>query len=237
MNLFCLPYAGGSEITYYEWKKYLDPSIQLKPISLKGRGKRFTEGFYNSIEEAVDDIFSNYISQSKDEDYAIFGHSMGGLLAYELYYKICEKNFKLPTHMFFSGYESPDKSTDVDISYTLPDKEFLNKVFELGGTEKEIIENEELLELYLPILRNDFRILDQYVYKNKGFKIRCNVSVLIGKEDRVDKEKLLSWSNLVDIPVNFYTFNGNHFYINTSTKQLIDVINKTLCGNKGGFTL
>src|ERR1700738_4611092 len=107
MILFCLPYAGGSEVIYYKWKKYLHPSIQLIPIQLKGRGKRFSEIFYENIEEAVDDIFENVKDKIVDDDYAIYGHSMGSLLAYELYYKISKLNLKKPKHIFFSGYKAP----------------------------------------------------------------------------------------------------------------------------------
>ena len=84
MILFCLPYAGGSEVAYYKWKKYLHPSIELIPIELKGRGKRFNEIFYESLEEAVDDIFENIKDKIINNDYAIYGHSMGSLLSYEL---------------------------------------------------------------------------------------------------------------------------------------------------------
>jgi 4'-phosphopantetheinyl transferase len=102
MVLFCLPYAGGSESIYYKWKRYLKHFIELEPIELKGRGKkRFNETFYESLEEAVDDIFENIKDKIAEDDFAIYGHIMGSLLAYELYYKIGKLNVRKPKHIFF----------------------------------------------------------------------------------------------------------------------------------------
>ena len=160
MILFCLPYAGGSETIYYKWKKHLHPSIQVVPIELKGRGKRFSEFFYESLEEAVDDIFENIKEKIVDDDFAIYGHSMGSLLAYELYYKIDELNFRKPKHIFFSGYKAPSIVREIENIYTLPNYDFMRKIMELGGTPEELMKNKELLQIFLPIIRSDFKILE-----------------------------------------------------------------------------
>lgn len=182
MILFCLPYAGGSEVIYYKWKRYLNSSIQLEPIELKGRGKRFNEDFYENLEDAVEDIFENIKDKIVENEYAIYGHSMGSLLAYELYYKICNENVNIPKHIFFSGYKAPCISREKKQIYLLSDEEFIKEVIELGGTPQEVADNEELLQLYTPILRNGFKILEKYLYKEKKDKIKYDISVLIGKQ-------------------------------------------------------
>ncbi|WP_268906141.1 thioesterase II family protein [Clostridium hydrogenum] len=101
MILFCLPYAGGSEAIYYKWKDYLSPSIQLIPIELKGRGKRYNETFYETLDEAINDIFKWIKERIMNDDYAIYGHSMGSILAYELYYKVISEKLRKPKHIFF----------------------------------------------------------------------------------------------------------------------------------------
>lgn len=228
MKLFCLPYAGGSETIYYKWKNYLQPLIEVLPIELKGRGKRFSEVFYENLEEAVEDIFENIKDKIVNNDYAIYGHSMGSLIAYELYYKICNENAKMPKHMFFSGYKAPSIPRKEKQICLLPDDEFIKEVIELGGTPQEVVESEELLQLFTPILRNDFKMLENYIYKEKKSKIQCNISILNGKEDDITLEEILSWKNHGDKGVKVYNFEGNHFFINTNLENIIKVINNTL---------
>jgi surfactin synthase thioesterase subunit len=228
MILFCLPYAGGSEVIYYKWKKYLNSSIHLEPIELKGRGKRFNEDFYENLEEAVEDIFKNIKDKILHDEYAIYGHSMGGLLAYELYYKIYNENVKMPKHIFFSGYKVPSIPRNEKQIHLLPDDEFITEVIELGGTPQDIAQNEELRQLFTPILRNDFKMLEKYLYKEKKDKIQCDISILNGKEDDITLEELFSWKSHGDKGVKVYNFEGNHFFINTNVEDITKIINTTL---------
>ena len=101
MKLLCIPYAGGSAFAYNFFNDYLT-DLEVVPIELKGRGKRFKEVNYNTFTEAVDDIYDYVKEIIKDTKYMIFGHSMGSWLAYELYYKILEEGNTLPILMFFS---------------------------------------------------------------------------------------------------------------------------------------
>ncbi len=228
MILFCLPYAGGSESIYYGWKKYLNPSIQLEAIELKGRGKRYNEDFYETLDEAVEDIFTNIKNKIVDDDYAIYGHSMGSLLAYELYYKIIDMGYRKPRHIFFSGYEAPSVIKKRENTYTLPDNDFINKVMELGGTPEEVMNNKELLELFLPIIRSDFKILETYNHEQREDKIQCDVSILNGKRDSINLQEILAWKNHVGKGFRVYNFEGDHFYINNNVENIINVINGTL---------
>lgn len=228
MILFCLPYAGGSEVIYYKWKKYLNSSIHLEPIELKGRGRRFNEEFYESLEQAVQDIFDNIKGKILYDDYAIYGHSMGSLLAYELYYKICKENVKRPKHIFFSGYKPPSIPRKEEQIHLLPDDGFIKEVIELGGTPQEVADNEELLKLFTPILRSDFKILEKYIYKEKNEKIQCDISIINGKEDDITLEELLAWQKHGDKEFKVYNFEGNHFFINTNIENITKIINATL---------
>ncbi|GKX65194.1 thioesterase II family protein [Inconstantimicrobium mannanitabidum] len=228
MILFCLPYAGGSEAIYFEWKKYLDPSIKLHPIELKGRGKRFNEPFYENIQEAVEDIFNNIKDKIEYDEYAIYGHSMGSLLAYELYYKIDAMQVKKPKHIFFSGYKAPNILRKKENIYTLPNYDFMNKVIEFGGTPEDVINNKELLDLFIPILKNDFKILETYEYIEKEKKIQCDISILNGKQDSITLKDILAWNKHGGAKCRIYEFDGNHFFINSNVKDIVDIINTIL---------
>lgn len=228
MILFCLPYAGGSESIYYEWKKYLSSSIRLNPIELKGRGRRYNEPFYETLDEAVEDIFKNIKYKIMDDDYAIYGHSMGSLLAYELYYKIKKYNVKEPKHIFFSGYQAPSVIGKKEDIHNLPDYDFIKKMIDIGGTPKEIVNNMEIFEIFIPILRSDFKIIENYNYEKKEKKIECDVSILCGKQDFLQLKEILAWKDHVAKEIKIYNFEGNHFFINDNIQVITNVINDIL---------
>ena len=228
MTLFCLPYAGGSSAIFYDWKKLMPSSIKLEPIELKGRGKRFNEGHYNNLDEAVNDIFLHVKSKIIFSEYAIFGHSMGSLLAYELYYKILREGLNKPCHIFFSGHAAPSAAKVKKNLHLLSDDEFIKEVMALGGMPEELKDNEEIIQLILPNLRNDFRITESYIYTEKESKIDCDITIFNGKDDDMTLDDILSWKVHSKGKTAIHNFKGNHFFINENAKNIVDIICSTI---------
>lgn len=224
MKLICLPYAGGSGAIFYKWKEKLSPSIELINIELKGRGWRCGEEFYENIYEAVSDIYKQ-IQEEIDDDYAILGHSMGSLLAYELYYFIEKANAKKPKHIFFMGLAAPNLIKHEKIIHELDDIEFIKEVKELGGINETVMENRELIEFFIPIIKNDIRIFENYKYIDKRDKICCDISVLNGKDDCITIEEILGWQKHTSRKCKMYMVNGNHFFINDYLDEVAQLIN------------
>lgn len=228
MILFCLPYAGGSEAIFSSWKKHLSPEIEVIPLSLKGRGKRFRESLYINIDDAIHDIYESMHEYIDNRDYAIYGHSMGGLLTYEMYYKICNEGIKKPVHLFLSGCVAPHYVSKREKIHQLDDSEFINKVVTFGGTPNELIENKRLLNIFLPILRSDFSLVDNYKFEFKAEKVTCDISVLNGADDEYANNEIAAWSEYTDNSFNNYVFDGGHFFINENVKSITEIIYGTL---------
>ncbi|MCX7922799.1 MAG: thioesterase domain-containing protein [Clostridia bacterium] len=231
IKLFCLPYAGGSAMVYSKWKRFLHNSIELCPIELAGRGKRFNEPFYESFGSAVEDVYNLVKSQIDDSKYAIFGHSMGSWLAYELILKLKESNYPEPVHAFFSGRYPPHIKHREEKIHMLPDDEFMSKILKYGGTPKELAENKELLAIFIPILRADYRILETNDERPEICQLGYGISVLNGIEDaEVTQNDLDEWEKYAGESFNLYEFDGGHFFINDHTQKIVDIINRTLLG-------
>lgn len=231
MKLFCLPYAGGSSVIYSSWKKYINSSIELCPIELTGRGKRYNEPFYSNINEAVEDVYKQIKDEIIEDEYAIFGHSMGSLIAYELCHKIIKEKDRNPEHVFFSGYKAPNIPYDEEQTYNLSDDEFKEKILEMGGTPKEFFECKELYEIFMPVIRSDFKIVELYEFKQKESKLPINISVLNGKEDEIKINEILDWRNHIQGDCKVYMLDGDHFYINDNVENIAKIINYTLVEN------
>lgn len=237
MKLFCFPYAGGSETVYYKWKKYLDPSIEMHLFELKGRGKRINEPFYKSLDEAVEDVY-NFVTHYIDHDeYALFGHSMGSRIAYKLYYKLHQKNKRKPYHLFLSGSGIPTEKKESEMTHRLPDDIFMQKIAELGGTSEEFLKNEDLLALYRPILRNDFRILELDTLTECNGKIESNLTILYGNEDKLGLDDLKLWNDFTQRKCEIVMFKGDHFFINKEIKGIATLINNTLLYSVSKFSV
>lgn len=225
-----MPYAGGiSEFIYSNWKRVLiNEKIEIVPIELSGRGKRSGESNYNSIKEAVEDIYNYICNDFKGKNYAIFGHSMGGLLTYELTKKIEETNIKKPKHIFVSGRAAaefcPTKKERSMMS--MKNGDFINEILKLEGTSKSIFQNEELRNIFLPILRNDYFMIGNYIHDFK--KINTPITVMHGESDTIEYENVKSWKNYTNSDFDIKTFEGGHFFIREQRDEILDVIKSTL---------
>lgn len=231
MKLFCLPYAGGSSAIYTTWKNYVNPNIELCPIELAGRGKRFQEPLYNTIEEMVNDVYDQIKDDVEKDSYAIFGHSMGSIIAYELCYKLEEKNARKPVHIFFSGHKAPNIIRDEESIHDLPNEQFKNKLIELGGTPKEFFESKELCDMFIPIIRADFKAVENYIYNGENDKLNTNISVMYGKKEEMTMNEILQWRNHTSGETKIYPFEGDHFFINDNSQNIVNIINHTLLDN------
>lgn len=231
-NLFCFPYAGGSTTIFNDWKKYIDNAINLKPIELSGRGKRIHDPHYLTTKECVEDIFSIIKDEINTKPYAFFGHSMGAMIANELALKIREEELSEPVHIFFSGRAVPHIKMKEEKKYhLLGEQKFKDKVLELGGTPPDFFKHPELLEFFLPLLRNDFRLAATDFSYRQITPHPCDISVFVGKEEDKTSEQITDWKLHTTGICNIHYFNGGHFFLNDEAVAMVRLINKTLLEN------
>lgn len=233
-KLFCIPYAGGSSLSYVSWIPELKDDIQIIPVELSGRGYRYNEKKIESFEDAVKDILG-FIEGKVDmedcsEEYALMGHSMGGLLAYELYYKIKQAQLRLPKYIILSAINLPSHFSCKSILKMNPD-EFEEYILAMGGIPKEILKNENSKRIIMNRIYSDYSILGSYEYKEHQKCIECDSYILCGSEDMIAGEKdILKWGSFFEKPIKQIKIKGGHFFIYDSfhtTMNVIKLINAT----------
>lgn len=227
IKVFPLPYAGASVNVYFEWKKLLPERYELCVCELAGRGTRFTEPCYQSVGEASEDIAKRISEQlNYDDEYIIFGHSMGALLAYEIYYQLKQMGAKEPMHLFFSGRNAPHIVEEKDDIEHMSDEAFLQTVEQYGGLTEEFY-TKEIMDIFLPILRADFIILDNYKFQPKAEKISCGISVFYADHDSsIHINEIRKWAEVAEGNVTFHEFKGEHFFLNQFPNDIINTIVK-----------
>ncbi|PXV95880.1 surfactin synthase thioesterase subunit [Lachnotalea glycerini] len=229
VKLFCLAHAGGSAMYYCKWKKMLSDSIELIPLELAGRGNRITENFYNNCNEAINDILKQVSGKLDNSEFAFWGHSMGTIITYELARKLKELKEEEPVCMFFSGRCPPHIIKKEEKIHILPNNEFINKIKEYGGMPDEVLKEEQLMKLVTPILKADFKLIDDYKYVNDGFKFNCDIVALIGKDDKGGATKeFREWSKYTNGNCKIYELEGGHFYLNDREDEILNIINQKL---------
>ena len=206
---------------YNQWQRLLPSFIEVCPILLPGRESRLSEPCLTDSTVLIGHITSALTSHL-DKPYAIFGHSMGALLASELAQGLVACNLRPPSHLFVSGRNASHLPLHQKDLHRLEDDEFIAALdTRYGGLPKEILETPELLELYLPILRADLTLLETHDYQVRP-PLDCPISVFAGKEDaNVSNEKLQVWSEHTSGPFELRWFEGDHFYLTGPSKPLL----------------
>lgn len=207
---------------YGTWKKGLGEYFdEIHLIELAGRGSRSKDSFYESLDEAALDVAEYVANRIENQEYVMFGHSMGSLILFEAYYKIMERQCKQPNHLFFSGLNAPNDSKQDKEVYKYDNDAFIQFVSQLGGLPQEF-KSKWVQARFLPILRADFKIICKYDYKCKSDKINTNISVLSGNKDKsINYATIDKWREFTNCDCTIKTFQGDHFYLNDQFGEII----------------
>jgi medium-chain acyl-[acyl-carrier-protein] hydrolase len=227
LRLVCLPYAGGGPGIYSSWSALLPQSVELGSVLLPGRGMHVKEAPVTSIAPLVQQL-SDSLASYLDVPLALFGHSMGALLAFELARELRRRGWTQPVILLVSGHAAPQLPPLAEPIHDLPDSEFVQHIRDFEGTPDEVLQHVELMQIVLPILRADFSMLEAYQYVDEG-PLSCAVSAFGGWQDSsLQQEQLEAWRQQTLGPFRLRMFQGGHFYLNQARPALLQAINHDL---------
>jgi len=224
-RLFCLPYAGGSASTYRNWGLPDLPGIAVCPVLLPGRERRIEDPPHRSLGTLVDQLCDDLPTE---RPFALFGHSMGALLAFELARSLRRYSLPPPTHLIVSGAPAPDFVPNRPPRFRLDRADLVAELVKLGGTPAEVLQNDELLDLCLPAVRADFAMLDTYRYTHEE-PLDLPLTVLYGAQDtEVDEDEVFAWRRHVSKAARFVRFGGGHFFLDSEGTAVRAAVADTL---------
>ncbi|WP_432774038.1 thioesterase domain-containing protein [Brevibacillus gelatini] len=232
MKLFCFPYAGGLPGIYYSWKSRFPPTfLDIYPFEVRPRALQQNGAVHlpTSFYELLEDVYGRITPELDGSPFAFFGHSMGGLVAFELTRKLMQRGEPLPQHLFLSASRVPHAYHKLAKTYHLPHDEFVEELRRLGGTPDDVLDNPELLELFLPILRADFQAVQTYeMDQSLPRQVPVNMSVLYGTKDSIALEDILAWRDYCQGACKFYPVTGGHFFIHHQIEPILQIISHVL---------
>jgi medium-chain acyl-[acyl-carrier-protein] hydrolase len=230
VRLFCLPYAGGGALTYRTWGDALPATVEVCPVQLPGREDRLGEQPFTEIQPLAQTL-CKAILPHLDKPFALFGHSMGALIAYELARELHSQASRLPLRLFVSGRGAPQLRNTLPPISGLPDTAlFAELQRRYGGIPAQVWQNPELRALLLPQLRADLALVETYAHAHAPAPpLPCALTACGGQQDRlVDRASLAAWRSQVRDDISVHMFEGDHFYLNQSPQPLLQAIGTSL---------
>jgi medium-chain acyl-[acyl-carrier-protein] hydrolase len=220
LRLFCFPYAGGGASIYSRWHRFLPREVEVVAVQPPGREGRLMEKPYSDLLELAARLHTE-LQPWFDRPFAFYGHSNGGLMAFELARALRRAGNPLPRHLFVGGRPAPHLPMREVPIHALPDAEFLQELRKLAGTPEEVLANTEIMELLMPLLRADFSLGETYRYLPEP-PLPIPLSAYGGQMDEeVSIDEVRGWSEHTSGPFHFQEFPGNHFFINGDREAVL----------------
>jgi medium-chain acyl-[acyl-carrier-protein] hydrolase len=211
LRLFCCPPAGGNAFSFSAWERILPSAVEVFPVQLPGRGGRLGEEPFRRLMSLVQ-VLSQELLPFLDRPYVLFGHSMGALISFELA-RHFERLQKDPALLILSGRRSAEWPRSKPTTFDLPDEEFKDALRDMNGTPEEVLNNSQLMELTMPMLRADFELVQTYRFEGPC-NLRCPIRVYGGLgDDSVVVESLKAWRQYTRNSFSLSMFPGDHFFV------------------------
>ncbi|TYA15452.1 thioesterase [Paenibacillus faecis] len=220
LRLFLFPPAGGDVATYLRWEEDMPEFVETCFVRLPGRGARFAEPSIDRMDRLIHSL-SEEIKEYTDIPYVLFGHSMGGLVVYELARRMQHLGWRLPEGLVISCVRAPhhmnrftESLTDNndDKLYMKSDAEFLDNIVQLGGIPGVLRQNRDFLEMILPTFRRDMKLCETYQPENAA-PLPISIEVYGASRDHLAKgDELEGWKRYTSKTFALTMFQGNHFY-------------------------
>jgi surfactin synthase thioesterase subunit len=225
-HLFCFAHAGGGPSFFRPWRAPLAPEIAVRRVLLPGREWRLEEPPFRHITELLGPLCAA-LEPHLDQPYAVFGHSMGAVVAFEVARWFSRSSAAGPRCLIVSGRRAPGLPPGRRLS-ELPDDEFVAEVGRLNGIPPEILDEPELLEMMLPALRADYELTETYQPLPGGL-LNCPVVAYLGTDDpEVDYDAMLRWREVTTGEFSVRLFRGDHFYLKGGRPDVLEAVRDDL---------
>ncbi len=224
VRLFCFPYAGAGAVVYHPWPGDLPAGVEVIAVRYPGRETRMRELPYTRLDDLLDGLLPHLLPYL-DRSFAFFGHSMGGMIAFELARRLRRQGHAQPEHLFVSSRRPLHLPEPYAPLHHLDDAAFLDGVQQrYNGVPPVILQDPELLGLFLPMMKADFSILETYQFTIEE-PFDFPVTAFLGEQDpSIAKQEMASWQMHSHRKVPVQVFAGDHFYLHSQRAALLHAI-------------
>ncbi|MET8628246.1 thioesterase domain-containing protein [Kitasatospora sp. NPDC004669] len=225
LTLYCLPHAGGGASSYRGWPHGLPEWVEVVAVQLPGRENRIRERSAIDLDTLAEAVAADH----RGAPYALFGHSNGALLAFELAHLLAGSG-PGPAYLGVSGSPHPALAAPRHEVSRFTDEALLDWMVEQGGVSEQLLAQPDLLELALPAVRADLAWLEAYRHRPRT-PLSCPLSAFAGETDgRVPGDELTAWSAETTAGFAVRRYPGGHFYLIEGLPALLGDLAEDLSG-------
>ncbi|HEV2146495.1 MAG TPA: alpha/beta fold hydrolase [Longimicrobiaceae bacterium] len=220
VRLVCFPWCGAGASVYRKLAALLPDHVELLAVQLPGREDRFGERRLLRMEQVVEQVVPDLVAVF-DRPLALFGHSMGALVAHEAARALRERTGREPHAVVVSGQSAPaDSGPPVPQWHAADEEAFIANLRQMGGTPPQVLDDRKAMRALLPLLRADYEVLETYVPR-PGEPLTCPLVVCAGDEDpEVSPGSVAAWVRHTTGPHRVHWFEGDHFYLSARPEAL-----------------
>jgi medium-chain acyl-[acyl-carrier-protein] hydrolase len=227
LRLFCFPYAGAGASIFHSWSVKLPTAIEVCSVQLPGRESRLKEPRFTDIAPLIEMLVPKLLPHL-DLPFVFFGHSVGALICFEVARQLRQLQKSQPLHLFVSSRHAPQLPLPYSPIHKLSDPDFFEELRRYNGTPETILQNVELMNLFVPILRADLTINETYAYIPAA-PLDCSISAFGGVEDeKISRDSLAAWCNQTRGTFTLRMFPGGHFFLKSQLETLLAAISDDL---------
>jgi medium-chain acyl-[acyl-carrier-protein] hydrolase len=228
VRLLCLPHAGAGAALFRHWSQAFAPRVEVCAVQLPGRENRSSEPALASLPVLVDRL-AGALAGQLDRRFAIFGHSMGALIGFELARELRRRRQAAPAHLFLASYCAPQLLRRESRAGSVKQEAAL-RLATAASVPRHM--RGELLELVVPTIEADTRLCEDYEYA-AGDPLDCPITVFRGHTDYVLEDQIAGWRAHTRGPFKLQTFLGDHFFVRDTPRGVMQAIHKALTGGPG----
>lgn len=215
-RLFCLPFAGGGASFFLPWRTAL-PMVALVPVQYPGRETRLGEACRLDLEQLVDEL-AHALLPHLDRPYSLFGYSLGARIGFAVCHRLAELDAPPPALFIPAAHGAPDRAPVIANAATLPDAEFRDLIRQYGGMPDIVLQDPDLSNMLLPILRADISLADQPVPLRP---LDCPILAYAGIDDAAAlPASVEQWRRFAGNGFSLRRIEGGHFFARTATDFL-----------------
>lgn len=227
LRLFCFPYAGSGASSFRGWAQQLPVDVELCIVQLPGRENRLRDQLFTEMDRllpALEEALTLHLSTP----FACFGYSLGSLISFEWVRYLRRQGHPLPLHLLVGGRRAPHLPASHPPISHLPEAEFVAGLRRFEGIPEMVLQSEELMQLFLPTLRADFRIHEEYLHTDEP-PLPCPIAVFGGLADgETTPESLDAWRLHTMGEFSVQMFPGGHFFLHPEQSALLLAVNRLL---------
>jgi len=224
--LVCFPFAGAGASFFRPWSARLADQFHVIPVQLPGREKRFGDAPHTNVSVAISEVIPELSRSLRSRsDVVVFGHSLGAVLAYELARRASREGGFEVKRLVVSGSPAPSHQRDRRAT-GLSDDEFLQQVSDFAGYSHPVLQDPEMRDLLLPVLRADVEMHEGYSPSQLDV-LAASITCLRGRDDAlVSLADSARWQEVTRQPLDLVEVAGGHMYLVDDPERVFEVLHR-----------